>query len=400
MKSRNSLTSIESLCLKVTSGGTPSRANLRFWEDGTIPWFKTGELKDWYVEDAEENISEDALSSSSAKLFPQDTVLMAMYGDGKTITTLGILRREAATNQACCALIADPTKCNFLYLFYALKHHRRELLRLVVAGAQRNLSTGIIRKFKIISQTLPIQTDIASQLSAYDELIENNRRRMALLENAARQLYCEWFVRLRFPGHEHTSIIDGIPNGWERQTLGNLCADTRESVLPDALDSDTPYVGLEHIPRRSISLSDWGNAGQVTSTKLRFQEGDILFGKIRPYFHKVSIAFLDGIASSDTIILRPAIDDLRSLVLMTASSDAFVALTAQTMKEGSKMPRADWKQMREYSLAVPPQGLLEAFDRSITNIVAQLKALTFMNRRLQGARDLLLPRLISGEIAV
>ena len=391
---------IESLCLSVTSGGTPSRADTSFWEDGTIPWLKTGELKDWYLEDAEEKITPKAIAQSAAKIFPPNTVLMAMYGDGKTITTLGILRNEAATNQASCAMIADPEKCNFLYLFYALMHHRHELLQLVVAGAQRNLSGGIIRAFKIFAYPLTIQNRIADALSAYDDLIENNRRRMALLEESARLLYREWFVRLRFPGYEHTPIVDGIPQGWERKVLGDLCTEIRDMVLPEALESDTPYIGLEHIPRRSIALNDWGTAEQVTSSKSRFKAGEIIFGKIRPYFHKVGVAFVDGVASSDSIVIRPNEDSLHGLVLMTMSSDEFIATTAQQMKEGSKMPRADWKQMKGYKIPLPPAGLLSNFDGVVQTLVAQLKALSFSNQKLRAARDHLLPRLMSGEISV
>ena len=350
--------SIESLCLTVTSGGTPSRANSRFWDDGVIPWFKTAELKDWYVDVAEERIT------------------------------------------ACCAMIADPAKCNFLYLFYALKYHRHEMLKLVVAGAQRNLSGGIIRKFKILSWPLSIQRRIADILSAYDDLIENNRRRMALLEEAGRQLYREWFVRLRFHGHEHTHITNGIPDGWQRKMLSDLCEEVRDSVSPDTLEPETPYIGLEHMPRRSISLSEWSFAEEVTSSKHRFREGEILFGKIRPYFHKVGVAFVDGVASSDAIVIRPIDQRLRGLVLMTVSSDPFVAVTAQTMREGSKMPRADWKQMKAYLVPMPPDGLLNSFENLIQSIVEQLRTLTFANQKLRAPHDLLLPKFMSGEIAV
>ncbi len=391
--------SIESLCASVTSGGTPSRANSSLWEDGVIPWFKTGELKDWYVEDSEEKISTEAISKSSAKVFPPNTVLMAMYGDGKTITSLGILRVEAATNQACCAMIVDPAKSNFLFFFYALKYHRHELLKLVVAGAQRNLSGGIIRKFKINWFPIAVQNRIADVLSGYDNLIENNRRRMTLLEESAQLLYREWFVRLRFPGYEYTPIVDGVPQGWERKTLGSLCSEVRDLILPESIEPDTPYIGLEHMPRRSISLNDWGTAEQVTSSKSRFKAGEILFGKIRPYFHKVGVAFVDGVASSDAIVIRPVDETLHALVLMTMASDEFVAVTAQQMKEGSKMPRADWKQMKAYSVPLPPPGLLSSFDDAIQPIIAQLKALSFANQKLRAARDLLLPRLMSGELA-
>ena len=154
------------------------------------------------------------------------------------------------------------------------------------------------------------------------------------------------------------------------------------------------------MPRRSISLSEWGTAQEVTSSKHRFREGEILFGKIRPYFHKVGVAFLDGVASSDAIVIRPLDPPLRGFVLMTVSSDPFVAVTSQTMREGAKMPRADWKQMQSYPAPLPPTGLLGSFEIGIQSIVEQLKTLTFANQKLRAARDLLLPRLMSGEIAV
>lgn len=158
-------------------------------------------------------------------------------------------------------------------------------------------------------------------LTAYDDLIENDRRRMALLEDAARKPYREWFIRLRFPGHEHTPIHNGLPEGWEWVTLGNLCANVRVIASPDQIDADIPYIGLEHIPRRSISQTDWGRVEDVTSSKHKFSAGDILFGKIRLCFHKVSLAFVDGVASPDAIVLRPNEAAVHSLVLTAVSSD-------------------------------------------------------------------------------
>jgi type I restriction enzyme S subunit len=207
------------------------------------------------------------------------------------------------------------------------------------------------------------------------------RRQMALLEESARLLYREWFVRHHFPGHEHARITNGIPEGWDRKTLGDICTDLRETVSPDAVEPDTPYIGLEHIPRRSISLTEWGTAEAVTSTKLHYKTGDILFGKIRPYFHKVGIAFTDGVTSSDAIVIRANTDELRSLVLMVVSSDEFVAEASQTMREGSKMPRADWKHMIKYPVILPPTGLLADFTETVTAITDQLRNLCFQNKK-------------------
>lgn len=247
---------------------------------------------------------------------------------------------------------------------------------------------------------LPQQVEIGQLISAYGDLIENNRRRMALLEEAARQLYRQWFTRLCFPGHEHIRITNGVPEGWRPRLLDDLCVEIRETVKPEYLEPDTPYIGLEHMPRRSISLCEWSAVEDVTSSKHRFRDGDILFGKIRPYFHKVGMTFLDGVSSSDAIVIRPVDLKVWCFVLMTVSSDPFVAMTAQTMREGSKMPRADWKQMQAYPTPLPTDGILGSFERTIRPVVEQLKSLTFANQKLRAARDLLLPRLMSGEIAV
>lgn len=299
--------------------------------------------------------------------------------------------------------ITDDRRIDKGFLYYLLNSHEyRAQVRGSASGATvRHTAPARIKECWVrIPHDVTCQAKVGDTLRSYDDLIENNRRRMALLEDSARLLYREWFIRLRFPGHEHTRIIDGVPKGWERKTLGDLCSEIRESVSPDTLEPDTPYIGLEHMPRRSISLNDWGKVEQVTSSKHRFKAGEILFGKIRPYFHKVGVAFVDGAASSDAIVIRPVDERLHGLVLMTVSSDEFVAVTSQTMKEGSKMPRADWKQMQAYSVPLPHSGLLSTFDGVIQPIISQLRTLTFANQKLRASRDLLLPRLMSGDLTV
>lgn len=278
--------------------------------------------------------------------------------------------------------------------------YKQFVMSRVGGAAQPNANAKVLSAFRLPIPSRSTQTRIVSILSAYDDLIENNRRRIQSLEQAARLLYKEWFGHLRFPGHEHTQIIDGVPEGWEKKVLGDVCFEVRETVSPNTFDPDTPYIGLEHMPRRSITLREWGQAEQVTSSKHRFREGEILFGKIRPYFQKVGIALTDGVASSDAIIIRPVNPHLLTLVLMTTSSDGFVAATAQQMKEGSKMPRADWKQMQQYPFPLPPDGLLSAFNDFIDPILKQLKTLAFSIKRLRAARDILLPKLMNGEVAV
>ena len=244
------------------------------------------------------------------------------------------------------------------------------------------------------------QKAIASVLAAYDDLIENNRRRIRLLEQAVRMLYEEWFVRLRFPGHEGMTVTTGAPEGWETKPLSALCNDVRESVAPRALPPDTAYIGLEHMPRRSITLNEWTSSEGVESAKLAFREGDVLFGKIRPYFHKVGFTLTDGIASSDAIVIRPVNRYYYEYMLLLLSSDGFVSLASKTVREGSKMPRADWNFLSESDVLVPEPPTLNAFRRVIRPVLDQLRNLALSNRQLAAARDLLLPRLMIGETSV
>lgn len=302
-------------------------------------------------------------------------------------------------NSGMVILRCNVEKISPAYLYHFLRspsfHGQVNSLRSGVAQPQ--LPIRDMKRIKLLLPPLPAQQRIASILSAYDDLIENNRRRIQLLEQSARLLYKEWFVHLRFPGYEHVKIKDGVPEGWERQPLSKFCTDIRESVAPKTLSSDTAYIGLEHIPRRSITLSEWGVAAEIDSDKFKFTEGDILFGKIRPYFHKVGFALVDGIASSDAIVIRPTEPEFYYYALFLLSSDEFVALASKTVREGSKMPRADWKFLLKSNFKTPPATLLSLFSDSVGPICSQLRNLALHNKKLTKARDLLLPRLMNGE---
>ena len=251
----------------------------------------------------------------------------------------------------------------------------------------------------------PIATQrrIASILSAFDDLIEINTQRIAILEEMARRIYEEWFVRFRFPGHENVRMVESelglVPEGWRVRALGDFIDDVRDSVNPDAVSPETPYVGLEHIPRRSIALAEWGHAAEVGSSKLRFREGDILFGKIRPYFHKVAVAPVAGVASSDAIVMRAKQAQDFGLALAVASSDAFVAHATQT-SNGTKMPRANWGVLRQYPVPTPPPALHKRFEEFMAGVVSAVANHVLRNRNLRVTRDLLLPKLVSGELDV
>ena len=251
--------------------------------------------------------------------------------------------------------------------------------------------------------SLTTQQKIAAVLSAYDDLIENNTRRIAILEEMAQAIYREWFVHFRFPGHEDVDFVETelgeVPAGWELKQLGDLAEQVRRTVDPQELDPDTPYIGLGHMPKKSIALSEWGRASEIKSTKLRFKQGEILFGKIRPYFHKVGPAPVNGIGSTDTIVIVPKDERYWSLVLGCVSSENFVAHATQSSK-GTKMPRADWNVLVKYPVAIPTEPLLARFNLLIEDTVDLIHNMIFRNNNLRLTRDLLLPRLVSGQLDV
>ncbi|PAV12289.1 hypothetical protein ASJ81_06825 [Methanosarcina spelaei] len=395
--------SIKSLCLKVTSGGTPSRKNPSFYEEGTIPWLKTKELKDWYIDDSEEKITLEALNNSSAKIFPQNTVLMAMYGDGKTITSLGILRNEAATNQACCALITNSEVCDHLFLFYSLKFHRQDFISMASGGSQRNLNGQLISNFTIKVPPLETQQKIASILSNYDDLIENNTRRIEILERMAKLVYEEWFVKFRFPGHEKVKIIDGVPDGWKIKKIGNIFT----VVL-----GGTPSRKKEDYWNGNIP---WINSGKVNELRIiNESEGITELGlkksatKMMPV--RTTVLAITGVTLGQISLTEIEVCANQSVVGIYDEKRIYSEYIFLKIKEiinevilkagGGAQQHINKEIINETEVIIPPENVVEEFNSFIMSIFNQISILLFKNQNLRKTRDLLLPKLISGEIDI
>jgi type I restriction enzyme S subunit len=183
------------------------------------------------------------------------------------------------------------------------------------------------------------------------------------------------------------------------RTLDSFANEIKRGVKKKDLADEEKYIGLEHIPRRSIALKEWATTDTVESNKLLFQERDILFGKIRPYLHKVALAHFRGVCSSDTIVLRPSEKFYEGYLLFTVFSDTFIEL-ATVASKGTKMPRADWGFLKKLELAVPDEKLLKAYQAQFEVLFSQVVNLLRANDLLSSSRDRLLPRLISGKLPV
>jgi type I restriction enzyme S subunit len=273
-----------------------------------------------------------------------------------------------------------------------------------------------IESLDICLPPLSIQMRIADILGKLDDKIELNRRMNRTLEKMAAAIFKSWFIDFDpvhakaegrdpnlpaeisnlFPERIEESELGAIPTGWRRGSLVDVADSPRRGVNPSDVPMTTPYIGLEHMPRRCIALDVWGLAEDVASAKSQFRQGEILFGKLRPYFHKVGIAPVDGVCSTDIVVVTPKFKDWHGYVISLVSSKAFVDYT-DSHSAGTKMPRTNWKDMGHYPLALPPVALAKAFQGHVASIHQRIVLNVRQNRRLAGLRDTLLPKLLSGE---
>ena len=195
------------------------------------------------------------------------------------------------------------------------------------------------------------------------------------------------------------AIRDGLPKGWRAGTLGEVAQNPRRGIQPDEIKPDTAYIGLEHMPRRSIALSDWGHTDELESNKFEFKRGEILFGKLRPYFHKVGVAPLDGVCSTDILVHTPKEPAWFGFVLGHVSSIELVNHT-NAASTGTKMPRTNWNDISCFEVALPLKQLAAEFTEKIRPLVDRIIANIHESHTLAALRDALLPKLLSGELRV
>jgi type I restriction enzyme S subunit len=202
-----------------------------------------------------------------------------------------------------------------------------------------------------------------------------------------------------FPDSFEDSELGEIPKGWEVGTLGDVAEHPRRGVRPAQIRGEAPYIALEHMPKRCIALSDWGTGDGLESNKFEFKRGEILFGKLRPYFHKVGVAPVDGVCSTDIVVVVPQSPSWFGFTLGHLSSAEFVEYT-NAGSTGTKMPRTNWTDMASYEIVLPPAAVAEAFTKQVRPSFDRIIAGIHESRTLATLRDTLLPKLISGELRI
>jgi len=339
------------------------------------------------------------------------------------------------------AVLRPRKECIEPRYLYACVYHRaftQFLVRREKGAAYPAVLPEDIADAVIKLPPLPEQRAIAHILGTLDDKIELNRRTSETLEAMARALFKSWFVDFEpvrakcrgdldgrprwqrggganhdspqqpglpahlydlFPDRLVESELGEIPEGWRVGNLRDVAENLRRGVQPDCIAPNTPYIALEHMPRRCIALFDWGTAEGIESNKFEFKKGEILFGKLRPYFHKVGVAPVDGVCSTDIVVIAPRRHVWTAFVLGHLSSVEFVDYT-NAGSSGTKMPRTSWADMARYEIALPPEPVAEAFNTLVQPLTERIISSIHESRTLAALRDALLPKLIRGEIRV
>ena len=330
--------------------------------------------------------------------------------------------RKVALAQRLITLRGKPDLIDNTYLKFAMQSA-------FVQNQLQARSTGTtvlgIRQKELKNVEIPLppldeQNRIAHILGTLDDKIELNRQMNETLEAIAQTIFKSWFVDFDpvrakmegritagmdaatatlFPSAFQDSLLGKIPKGWEVGTLGGIAENVRQSVKASEINSDECYIGLEHMPRRSIALSEWQTADGLGSNKYRFRKGEILFGKLRPYFHKVGVTPLDGVCSTDILVIQPIDSEWFGIVLGFVSSDEFIAYT-NAYSAGTRMPRTNWKDMSKYEIVLPQVEVSQKYTEFIRPLIERIIENIHQSRTLSQIRDTLLPKLLSGEIRV
>lgn len=385
---------IGDICKRVCSGGTPTSSNAAYY-DGGIPWLNTNEVNFCNIYSTNRTISEEGLNHSAAKLIPANSVIVAMYG--VTAGKSAIAKIPLTTNQACCNLIIDEEKAHYQYVYHFLKLQSDNLNKLANGGAQQDLNSIIIKKFKINLPSLEIQRRIASILSAYDNLIENNNKRIRLLEQMAENLYKEWFVRFRFPGHENAEFENGLPKGWSLKNLFDV-ADVSYGYAfkSDLFCNDKNLNAVVRIRDIQDNHTDTYTS-EVCDDKYLIEENAILVG-MDGLFHMCLWNGEKAYLNQRVVKICSKKNDMCNYMIFMAIRPQ-IKFWEQVIA-GTTVAHLGDKHLKKIKIAVPTEDLLLKANESIQRIMVEKNQLFKQNQILARQRDLLLPRLMSGKLEV
>lgn len=380
----------------VVGGGTPSTKNPDYW-GGDIPWISPKDLTDYksvYISKGENFLTEKGLKSGT-RLLPKNTLL---FSSRAPIGYVALAANPICTNQGFKSIVCDEKQVVPLYLYYYMKANL-DYIKLFGTGATfPEISGKTMGKIKVeIFKSLDVQHRIASILSTYDSLIENNVKRIRLLEKMAENLYKEWFVRFRFPGHENVEMENGLPKGWKMTNL----FDVADVTYGFAFKSNKFCDNAELNPVVRIRDIQENHTNTYTDEQC---EDKYLIGK------NAILIGMDGIFhmclwNGERAYMNQRVVMLNSKEKGVCNYLLYLAIRPQIkyweqVISGTTVAHLGDKHLRKVKVLLPEKAILEKANSIISRAMDEKNILQHQTSLLARQRDLLLPRLMSGKLEV
>ncbi len=305
---------LEELC-KIQSGGTPSRSRTEYWSSRDIPWVKISDMKGKYIQEIEEYISQKGLDNSSAKIFPEGTILYTIFA---TLGEVGILGIDAATNQAIAGLTVTNDSVQRDYLYYYLQSIKKNVAHMGRGVAQNNINMGILKKLEVPLYSKEEQVKIVERLVCIEELISNRQQALSILDNLIKSRFVEMF------GDPVTN-----PMGWEIQTIGDSIVDSPQNGMykPQSAyvsdNSGTPILRIDAFYDgvvTSFSNLKRLNCEPNEIEKYLLKEDDIVINRVNSLEYLGKCAHIYGLLENtvyESNMMRFHLDDRFSPVYVT-----------------------------------------------------------------------------------
>lgn len=395
---------LKDVTTKIGSGATPRGGKGAYHHEGT-PLIRSLNIYDLnFIYDNLAFIDDSQAKQLANVIVEKDDVLLNITGASVCrCTSVPDNLIPARVNQHVSIIRADRKNLSGKYLKYALVSplYKRALYGLATTGATREaLTKSDIENFEIKLPDIEMQKHISSVLSAYDDLIENNQKRIKGLEGMAQLLYIEWFVKFKFPGHEATKMVDSgteygmIPEGWQIVPIGTMASFVNGYPFKpkDLGDSGLPIIKIPEL-RSGILEKTPRNDGENIPEKYRIKNGDIIFSWSATLLVNIWNSG-HALLNQHLFLVSPKLDLYRSFV--------FYALTRLVEKLSKQAVGATMQHLRrdtvvDAKMILPTEYVLERYEKLAANLLQQIAILQKENQNLCKMRDLLVPQLVTGK---
>ncbi len=375
---------------KTGSGGTPSRKKLSSYYAGSMPWIKSGELKNKIIMTSEEHITELALKESSAKIIPKGAVLVAMYG--ATVGQTGILGIDAATNQAICHIIPDSSVCNPIYLVKFLQSKLNVLLGIRVGGAQPNISQNIIKLLNVPLPSLPVQCKVVSVLEKVESAKEKRKEANRLTDEFLKSVFLEMF------GDPFLNLKD-----WKMKKLGEVL-DVRDGThdTPKYINEGIPLITSKNLKDGEI---DFENVSYISREdheniikRSYVENGDILYGMIGTIGSPVIVNTEREFSIKNVALFKFKERNISNCYIATLMKDDLLTGKLLVEKRGGTQKFVSLDILRNFRIPMPPLELQQKFAKLVQKVEKLKEAQRKSEKELDNLFNLLMQKAFRGDL--